>query len=255
MSGTYTVLKERGSLGSKNMNVYVYADTSNELSAITSGGKVATALESALNQVYDFGGIDYCKLSKFNHEDHNYINSDESTYVADFDGFLEDGSKYGNGSDEDNLESRKGVHLFIHSYGCNVNNASAEPHDSKCGTGFSAGVKAWSGVNCDASDIEETSAIQEAFHCFIHWGNQTVYDLTNTPSSEEGDHLREHALGMIKKQSSDNITPLLAYHEYEYRGIGECKNTTDRTPYKWSTQLTYCTKKAIQATANAATDC
>lgn len=237
------------------MNIFVYADTNNEYSAITSGGVVASTLKSSLNQMFDFGGIDYCKLSRFNHEDHNYVNSDESTYVGDFNDFLEDGSKYGNGSDEDNLKGRKGVHLFIHSYGCDVNNASAESHDSQCGTGFSTGLSAWSGVNCDASDIEGASAIQESLHCFIHWGNETVYDLTNTPSSEEGDHLREHALGMIKEQSSDNITPLLAYHEYEYDGIGECKNTTDRTPYKWSTELTNCTKKAIKATADAATDC
>jgi len=266
----YTELYSTGSGTSTNLRVYLYANRSSEYDLVGPDGPIAGAVKNGLHRVYEHGGVDGYRVVRFdaNKSSYNFFDHDSNGYENNFDDYLKnEPDEYDdfNGNGATNLRNYRGVHLLVHGHSgtrCSIENAGAEGHDSGGSTAFNTSVAAWTPIGCSSYKLERASAIQETLHCYINYDLPGVYDLVNaTTDSEKSDHLREHALGKVKDRDAYNVTPLLAYHEYNdssgesrhYRRVGECQGT-GRTPYRFTTGLTDCTKEAVKLTADDSRD-
>lgn len=239
------------------MRIYLYPNKPAQDSEVDGlSDIVPEALVNALDDVYSFGAIDYYEIFRFRASSNEYprMSSDDSLLI-DFRDWLQNDDGQTNGTGKDLKANHVGSHLLVHDFGCKTDHVSAEQANT-CNdpSAFVRGVAAWTSVDCtnEGYGIVRNSAIQETFHTFIRYHDKEIYELVNADTqSEKEDHLREHALGMVRDKGSNNITPLLTYHPFddEYGDIGDC-NGPDRTPYLWTQNLTTCTKKAIKYTAN-----
>lgn len=253
----YESLTSRGTETEKSMRIYLYANKAGQDSEVDDlTDIVPESLETAMDDVYSFGAIDYYELFRFKADDSSYEHpqlSSSDNILVDFRNWLQNDDGMTNGTGKDLKANHDGAHLLVHDFGCDTDYVSAENADS-CDypSAFVRGVAAWTSVDCtnEGHGIVRNSAIQEPFHCFIRYHDQDIYELVNADtSSEQDDHLREHALGKVTDSGSNNITPMLTYHAFDYDQVGDCTGT-GQTPYLWTQNLTTCTKKAIELTAN-----
>lgn len=252
----YSKQYERGDECADNRRAYVrlYANTPNEDTYTYSGSAVTTALENAMDQLYDWNAVSYYRIDRFDADEsgqpyeHPCI-TEGSDISAEFESFLTTGSENGTG---DNLKQDYiGSHALVHGFGCSVDTASGEPGDqcSTDGSAFRRGVMAWTGATCSGDlALASASAIQEVVHQFIKAYQSDVHDMLGDGDDDgDVDKFDEHTLGRI--EGDGRVTPLLAYHADEFTSAGDCKDQSS-TPSGYTETLTQCTKDAVKATGN-----
>lgn len=262
-------MHERG-MNQPTATVYLYPWSKDQRTAVQSDGTVTQAIKDALDQLYNYGAIGYYSISRweYEHSDTKYPewgdidNCSYTDIIENFKSFLGKnvdtsdncGSVEDNGTG-DNHYNYTGVHQLIHGgyTGCDEtagdyapNGAGAEKDGN---TAFNEGRVAWSPV-CSDTALTEAAAIQEMTHMFIH----PDYDETNDCSSDP----REHSLGTLNYYPDFDYTvctPMLAYHWDDFDDHDEdpnCPCPVDRETAADShtKDLTSCTKKSVQNTAN-----
>lgn len=256
----YTKLYERGDECADNRRAYVrlYANNCSEDSYTKAGTNITTAVENAMDQLYNWNAVSYYKIDRFNADasgqPYEHPEANENTLRDDFDNFLTDGSSStGNGTGDNLKQNYIGAHTLVHGFDCNTSNAGAALVDCNDhnGTAFRRGAKAWTGATCSGdSSLAANSVIQEILHTFIR-PQQT--DVRNMICDASGNgsitHFDDHSLGRIK--SDNDVTPYLTYHAAEFSDPCECEcNNNASTATGYTENLTSCTKDAVKAIGN-----
>lgn len=256
-------------LPSDPISVFLYPWSSSEDSAVASDGVVTKAIEDALDQLYDYGAIDYYAIYRWHHEDAatNYPewgDIDDCSYSAideNFKSFLGEsidtsdncGTVPDNGTGDNYYSDYTGVHQLIHGgySGCDETAGGYAPNGAGAEaigcTAFQEGRTAWSPV-CSDESLTEAAAIQETVHMLEH----PDYDQTNTCDNDP----RDHSLGTLNYYPDFNYTvctPMLAYHWDDFDDYNEnpdCPCPVDRetSADSHTRDLTSCTKKSVYDT-------
>lgn len=240
----------------KRAHVMIYPNSSYEEDYfLQPSDDIPTALDGAFNQLLNANSITHYDIDILDTSVAEYPGFDNLEDSSDIDtkfrNYLTDGSSSGNGTGT-NLKNYIGVHLLVHTSGCNENIAGGEAADGLCSSdylsGFSRGVMGWTGSECNTHDgMRKNSAIQEVVHGFIRYNGIDYEDLCNDP---DGNHYREHRLGKVNRYG--RITPMLTYHddESDLVNAGKCDGYSANDNYDFTQTLTSCTETAVEQSAN-----
>lgn len=255
----YDNLHEGGSeCTTERAYIMIYPNTSYEEDHfLQSSDDIPTALDGAFNQLLNANVISYYDISILDTSVAKYPDfsnlTDRDTIEKKFQNYLTTDSSQDNGTGT-NLKDYKGLHLFVHSSGCNQGMAGGEYADDKCGdseySAFSRGVMGWTGAECNTHDgMRKNSAIQEVVHGFIRYKGIDRQDLCHD-SSNPAKISREHRLGKVNKYG--RITPMLTYHDNESDIVkeGKCEGYSGNDNYDFTQTLTSCTETAVEQSAN-----
>lgn len=220
-----------------------------------SSDDIPTALDGAFNQLLNANAISYYDIDILDTSVENYPDLSDLTQenIGDkFKAYLTTDSSQDNGTGT-NLKDYKGLHLFVHSSGCNDDICGGEYADDPCGdtkySAFSRGVMGWTGSECNThSGMRKNSAIQEVVHGFIRYKGIDYQDLCHDDSSPNT--YLEHRLGKVNEYG--RITPMLTYHDDESQLVeeGKCEGYSGNDNYDFTQTLTSCTETAVEQSAN-----
>lgn len=214
-------------------------------------GIVRNAMDTALNDLLNFGAIDYYEVLRFKTENNNDPSGVPIGVYDDTASGFKDYLQNNNGTG-DNLYSRGGVHHLIHTdqNACDEDSEGYAPAGANAEavhqTAFTNGLMAWSPA-CDANDsLTMCAAAQETLHEF------TGHDENSPYVGEEED---EHSLGrVIDVYGTGHATPMIAYHWDDYDAVkqGQCPSSfpDDRFASDHIVNPTECTKKTVRDTAD-----
>lgn len=256
------------------VSLYPYKEDPDLKSAVQSDGVVTTAIKDSLDQLYDYGAIDYYEIYYWDYtrSDTYYpywgdmTNCTAGEISENFKDFVQndgDNNNCGtvplNGSGHTHYDMT-GVHQLVHneSTGCNETAGDYAPDGAgaeRIGqTAFNEARVAWSPVCSNNTSLTEAAASQEMLHCHIH----PDYDDTNQ-CEDSTTTVREHSLGTLNYYRDFNIdvcTPMLAYHWDDFDGShnesATCPCPVDResAAEDHTRTLTSCTKYSVENTAN-----
>lgn len=230
-----------------------------------SGGLVVSALETAFDDLVNYGAIDYYEVLRFkteSYENPDHVDGEEGT-ESTFRDYLQGSNSdpdHNNGTGE-NLYSRVGVHHLAHT-GQNACDEDSEGYapaganaEGQSDSAFVDPLLSWAPI-CNYNDsLTKNAAVQEPLHQFIKDSEDTPY------TGVEDD---EHSLGKVTLfNSTGYVTPMLTYHWDDPKpgegkdgqsevGEGECPSDTENRYASSHFQTpTACTKKAVRDTADA----
>ncbi|PSQ49207.1 hypothetical protein BRD15_03890 [Halobacteriales archaeon SW_6_65_15] len=228
-----------------------------EDSFLQSSDDIPTALDGAFSQLLNANAISYYEISILDTSVANYPDFSDLTNnnIDDkFKAYLTTDSSQDNGTGT-NLKNYNGLHLLVHSAGCNEDICGGEYADDVCGdegqeySAFSRGVMGWTGAECNThSGMRKNSAIQEVVHGFIRYKGIDYQDLCHDDSTPTT--YLEHRLGKVDKYG--RITPMLTYHDDESNLVnaGKCDGYSANDNYDFTQTLTSCTETAVKQSAN-----
>lgn len=201
-------------------------------------GAFSTLLSADAVSYYD---VQRAQSSAISYPDISFSSKDE---LRDkFRSYLETGSENGTGQ---NLKDMIGIHMLVHSEGCDLGTAGGE-HADYCDdpSAFKRGVMAFTGAACGGFDgLQRNSAIQEPLHGFIRFGQIEETALVGGSTSIS----HEHRLGEVRDRE---VTPMLTYHANESDQYGEGTCDGDGTQFEaYDQRLTDCTIEAVRQVAN-----
>ncbi len=247
MSG-YTSLHERGDKCTRRRAyIRLYPNTSYEENYyLSKSDDIPSAIDGAFSSLLSADAVTYYNVQRMNSSSVSYPDlrfSDKDEMKDKFESYLETGYKNGIGQ---NLKNRTGIHMLVHSEGCDLSTAGGE-HADDCDSpsAFNRGVMAFTGAACSTFDgLQRNSAIQEPVHGFIRFSQIKGSALVGGSSSTYD----EHRLGEVRDRK---VTPMLTYHanESDQYGAGTCDG--DGTQMDgYDQRLTDCTIEAVRQTSN-----
>lgn len=261
MTLKYETVYKNGDRCSDNRRIWImlYPNTSNELSDTKSGSAVTTTLRDGLEELLSAGSINYYEIQRFTAADdhHKYpkLQSDDNI-SSEFEDYLLgttdefSSKKWCTDNQCDSIKGAIGAHTLIHNFGCSTTYASAEAGADNCGeSAFSRGLMAWAPTPSACSDTGKgkNAVLQEPLHQFIRADDSDVQSLMCDTDSRAA--MDEHSLGEID-DASEAATPLITFHESEYKDCGTCKSPNTKWDKSYTQTLTQCTKDAVYYTAS-----
>lgn len=256
MSSKYHTVFSGGDFCADNRRMYIrlYPNTSNTPAnkVQDSNSTLNQAIKSACDQLLNYGAINYYAIKRFHADDLDYYYpcvDTEGNIGGQLEGYLtgntdEACSPYPNGTGDD-LLSLTGAHLLVHNNDCTTGYVSAGSGDKCDQSAFGNGRLCWTSAACTDNTKTKAGAIQEPLHQFIMNEQSQVNDLLQENEDGEKD---EHSLGRVN--DNENMTPMLAFHAYNFSRSNTCNGSTMDIGYNYSSDLTSCTKQAVEYIAN-----
>lgn len=220
----YTTLATGGSVGNRNLRIYLYPNTSGTDNECENA--INNALQSMGDQLLNYNSIDYYEIN-INYDHPNLSDGSKSEFKSNFN------SWYHN----QGYDAYDGCHTGVSG---NFDGGLADGADCSGCTAFVNDRDCVVGVGT-AKEVFKNTAIQEVLHTAIR------NDISGVQSLIEDS---EHDLGQVWGDGA--VSPMATGYVDTHSRHGDC-STSNAWIGTYKTKLTGCTKLAVYETADVET--
>lgn len=229
----YFDLIDYGSGTGQFASVFLYPNNSTvDTNWVGTNGPITDAIKDGLQQLYDYGSIDWYEVWKLKGSETypKKDDTDKNSFAGEFSWYLN--------SEHPEYYQFKGLHYGI---GANFDGGGGTSADSLSETAFRTNTWMIMGAGSGNTARAKTFAKQEMLH-----GYTAYKSLESTNLMDSGGHMHEHDPGLV--YVGNEVSPFAITYHNTHAGHAKCDSTGADPGYH--PDFTSCTKDAVLKTKN-----